>query len=241
MAICRLCLKDEKLIKAHIIPKGFYKYLYPKNDNSLPLKIVKNGQASSNSPIGEYDENILCAKCDGDLGIYDEYAQKIILQSNPEPFLDSGTAWKIEPFDYFLLKMFFMSLLWRASISRRDFFELVTLGPYEEKLRRMIISKNTGSADDFAVLFTQFQSKERVEITKKNITVPIRMHLENINCYIFYLPNGYKIYIKADKQSLKNTPFHKMILSDKGPIVVLNAGIFENSSEFEALLRAIKN
>lgn len=239
MGICRLCLEEKKLIRAHIIPKGFYKYLYPENGKKEALLIIRNNDKSLRSPVGEYDENILCADCDGRLGIYDNYAQEIILKSTPEPFLDPQNVWKIDNVDYDLLKMFFISLLWRASISKREFFEEVDLGPYEKKCRLAILENNSGSVDDYSLIFTKFTSNESKEILNKNITVPIRHRVENFNFYIIYLPNAYKVYIKVDKQSLKRSSLWRVCLNKESPLIILNAGIFEKSPEFNALMRAI--
>src|SRR3954470_151131 len=73
--LCRLCEQQKKLIKAHIIPEGFFRRL--REGNKAPL-LVSERDYVKRSPIGIYDSGILCANCDGIFALWDDYAQQIL-------------------------------------------------------------------------------------------------------------------------------------------------------------------
>ncbi len=238
--LCKLCRKSEKLIKAHIIPKGFFKYLYPENDTRLPLHIIVKDGGYVNSSTGEYDPDILCAKCDNRIGKYDNYAQKIFLKSEPEIIPGITDAELINSIDYKKLKLFFISLLWRASISNRIFFKNIAVGPFEKGLCTLLENENPGGAQDFGVIVTRFKSTKYEHAKEKNITVPFQHRLsDGINVCVFYLPRGYKTYIKVDTRNFDET-LTKIAIAPNRQLYVLNAGNFDSSPEFHALMNALR-
>jgi hypothetical protein len=130
MNICNYCKKNKKLIQAHIVPKGFLGML----EQQKFLEVSFNYSYKKRMPIGPYDMNILCADCDKIIGLYDEYAKKILIEDihlykNKNLPIYSIPAHAI---DYLKLKKFFISLIWRASISSRDAFKEVSLGYYND-------------------------------------------------------------------------------------------------------------
>ncbi|MBZ0103567.1 MAG: hypothetical protein K8I65_15525 [Thermoanaerobaculia bacterium] len=58
----------------------------------------------------------------------------------------------LEGFDYPTLKLFLLSILWRAGVSSRGEFRQVELGPHEEQLRRILLERNPGSVGDYTCL-----------------------------------------------------------------------------------------
>jgi hypothetical protein len=245
MDTCKLCLQKKKLIKAHIIPKGFYKFLYPNKtihpevDMTGLLMVMPYGSTIVR-PVGEYDTGILCADCDNQLGQYDEYAQKIILKTEPKQI--APRCFMIDNVDYPKLKLFFISLLWRASISTRDYFHLIDVGPFEDILRKMILEKNPGDIHAFSIFFTKFYTNniKLVEATRKNMMTPIPHKIaDGINAYLFYFPEGYRIIIKVDDRPLVDFSLIETVLSPNKPLIILDAGDYEQSPEFKALMKAM--
>ncbi|PCI01513.1 MAG: hypothetical protein COB76_01200 [Alphaproteobacteria bacterium] len=132
---CNYCHQECKLIQAHIIPKGFLK---GSESNSIKdkgfLEVSTEIHYTKNRPIGPYDQNILCATCDNIIGDYDGYAKTLLIDEISK-YKDGRKPCYIFPsvqVDYTKLKKFFISLIWRASISKRDEYARVTLGPYED-------------------------------------------------------------------------------------------------------------
>jgi len=146
IGICKLCNKQTELIKAHIIPECFYRLdLY---SGEIP-RLVSNtaGTYPKRAPIGVYDENILCGPCDQEIGIYDQHACELLIRNVGQfskRLSDDGRPMflSVPHFDYNKLKLFLMSILWRAGISDQKFFDRVSLGPFLDKLHSMIVNKD---------------------------------------------------------------------------------------------------
>lgn len=133
---CRLCLEKRKLIKAHIIPEGFIR---PLRSEGLAPEMHSNSPGSypKRMPVGIYDPLILCGDCDRKMGQWDDYAQELLLKRFSEASviqLNQQTVyWRVEHYHHLKLKLFFVSLLWRASVSQQSFFKRISLGPFEGK------------------------------------------------------------------------------------------------------------
>jgi len=147
-------------------------------------------------PKGIYDKEILCADCDGIFSPWENHAHKVLIQNFSEEIAISWNgqkiAYNITDFDYKLFKLFFISLLWRASISKNIFYHRISVGPFEQNLKDMILADDPGPPQTFAVTLAKFSDP--------NITVIMDPHpekLNGINYFRFYL-TGFVAYIKVD-------------------------------------------
>jgi hypothetical protein len=155
--ICKLCLQKRNLCnKSHIFPDFHFKFLYG-SDHALVFLNYKKSEIRYNS---EYESNILCEKCDGKIiGKLDDYAAKLIHDK-----FRTKTIFRLEQingkknlilenspnYDYSIFKLFLISLLWRASISSRPFFQAIKLQPnIEEELRSMILRNEPGDPQKY--------------------------------------------------------------------------------------------
>lgn len=214
---CHLCLQKKKLIKAHIIPESFF---LPLRDGKKAPKILSNieGEHPRRSLIGIYDTSILCSGCDNVISDWDNYAQDLLLKKFSENLsVYNGTrkvAYKIDKFDYKKLKLFFISVLWRASISRQSFFKRIKLGPYESLARKMILEKNPGSSEDFAVIVAKFSDPIVTAILDPHMD-----KFDGVNFCRIYM-TGFVIYVKVDKR--KTPEFLKNYkIRENGPIYII--------------------
>ena len=236
---CRLCGKNKELANSHIIPKCFFMYLYPEGDKRSLIMISKKYH-SKKSPIGIY-EKLLCFNCEERLGVFDGYAKKLLLEKKSghlQKYKDD--AYIIYKYDYFKLKSFFLSLLWRASVSSREEFKLIDAGPFEDALKNFLLQRSVGKYNDFSIFITKFESEdEKVNIiAENNILSPAKQKIDGLNYSIFYLSGGYKVYIKVDKRQIQNT-FKSLTLKANSQIIILRMSNFENTSEYKILLEAV--
>ena len=115
---------------------------------------------------GEFEKHILCLDCDNNrLGKLDRYAS-LTLYGGTEKLL----AYKTEPvglrhiycagLNYHKFKLFLLSVLWRASISERSIFQEVDLGPYEERIRRMILADDPGRQLQYPCLISSYVNND---------------------------------------------------------------------------------
>ena len=218
--ICKLCGENKKLIKAHIIPAGFFRPL--RSGNAVPeIHSNINGVFPKRSPIGIYDKNILCEKCDNYIGSWDDYAHQLLIQDFSEELAvqrgNTKAAYKIDNFDYKRLKLFFLSILWRASISSQPFYSKIQIGPHERILKKMIAAEDPGEPYDYAVSLAKFSDPN-----VNAILDPHKKRFDGINYCQFYI-TGFVLYIKVDKREppdflkelcLKKDPPFWLILRD---------------------------
>jgi len=215
--VCGLCGNERPLIKAHIIPEGFFRVF---REGACPPELHTNrrGAYPKRAPIGVYDKTILCASCDNSFSPWDNHAQKVLLHEFSDAnAIRAGSAtvgWQIEVFDYHALKLFFISLLWRASISNHEFYRRVSVGAFEDELRHMITNQEPGDAEAFAVTLARFDNPA--------VTGMLDPHLERyegINYCRFYLA-GFVAYVKVDHRAPPEF-LRDFVLRDGAPIVVL--------------------
>ncbi len=145
---CRLCLNNRKLCNSHIIPEFFYRDLY---DDKRRLLVVSTGEGRR--PFlrqkGFY-EKLLCSDCEERINDFEQYVKRVFYDD--PPLLcenDAGRRNKMTRLDYTKLKLFQLSVLWRASISSDAFFCEVQLGAHEEVVRRMLWDRNPGRPDEY--------------------------------------------------------------------------------------------
>jgi hypothetical protein len=143
-----------------------YKPLFDEHHKLVKVdpKEYLEGKAFVQRPSsGEYEANLLCGVCDNEtLGRYESYAEKfltsLVTRSPGDFIVETGRSetgielTRCRNVDYAKFKLFLLSILWRASISKRDVFSDIYLGPYEEQLRKMIKDGDPGSVDCFPIL-----------------------------------------------------------------------------------------
>jgi len=237
--VCKMCLENKKLVDAHIIPKSFYKSI--KTDNQpLEIHTNKKGEYTKRSHTGIYDKTILCSGCEKLFQRYDDYAQNLLLPDAKEEdyILDPDGkrgGYKLENIDYHDLKLFFLSVLWRASVSIREEFSKIDVGPFEETLKTMIQEDNPGDLNEFSITITRFDDY----FGKNFLLNPHPTKLNGINYYIFYLGAGYKIYIKVDKRPLLGE-LATIILKPNQPLYIPFNKNFTASKELNIFREILK-
>lgn len=236
---CKLCNKDKRLVKSHIIPKSFIKFMYPKGKiegDSLEM-VTEKEEYTKKRRAGIYDYNILCQECDNWIGReYDEYGKKVFIDSSLETKAHKSdfTVMSWRDVDANKVKLFILSVFWRYVVSRdAEDFKTVNLPiDYSNKLRKMIIDSNAGSVEDFSIIITQYKNKiDRLfQIPEKT-----RVRSDGSNWWILYFPNGFKIFIKVDKRKLEDEIFPVVIQHNK-PIYCLKFENYKETRECKKLL-----
>ena len=166
MTICKLCQEDKKLIKkSHIIPDFLYKKIYDEKHKLIsftPSEYQEDKKVKTPSS-SEYEGQLLCEECDNKLiGQYESYADKTIYGGNfgktKAPDCQKLRSQDLlllqcKNLDYTKLKLFFLSILWRASISSRPMFSEVNLGDkYTKRIQNMLIEGDASNDTDIAIV-----------------------------------------------------------------------------------------
>lgn len=229
MAKCKLCLEDRKLIKSHIIPKFMFKKMKDENNVFYEVTInIGNGDFKQRkTQIEDYDNNILCENCDNKIlgGIYERYAEKVLYGKDlPENISPKCTNF-INPtdnsefsictnIDYQKLKIFFLSILWRSSITDRSYFQDVSLGQkHEERIREIILNNEYINFDEYPIVITSFM---RTENTLENLIAPPKRikNKSGLNGYVFLIDSMQIIIYVNSKNHKLSSLIEKLSLKD---------------------------
>ena len=199
--ICKFCGKEKKLIKAHIIPRNFY--LARKNDKYWCIN-SKTGEYTYQQQ-GGYDSNILCGDCDNNiLGEFDKEGYRVLFGDfNKYQYVQIHPKYKIyqldnSNFDYTKLRKFFISILWRASISQLEEWSNINLGGYERKALNILKGKR-----EYPELF-------KILIYKNSLTEDINQEVliakgktSTYKKYVIQMA-GYHIEVMVDSTRITN-------------------------------------
>ncbi len=184
-----------------------YKELMDESNDmyAVQLDVVKEKRVQT----GYFEANILCAECDNVvLGKLENYGNTILYGGrlkSPVQITHERNQHGVEyvtcrGLDYQKFKLFLLSLLWRMSIAKGDFFRYVNLGSHEEILRRMIFEGDPGAALDYPCFVSTYRKHK--QLPKELVSQPIRVGTETDEgysiviagmLYMYFLPGHSKI------------------------------------------------
>jgi hypothetical protein len=233
---CIRC-KASPTCEAHIIPQAFAREIRRTNNHILQLN--DSGTKKAKRPLGIADHNILCSTCDGTIGNADKYAIEFVRNFKIPP---GSTPYSTIPLDGLqtdIMRIFALSVVWKASVSSLDWFDGIDLGPYERTARGLIFD---GHGLD---LCTKLHVQINVLTSSAGdvssfMTYPIRVRNEN-GPYFIFLAGGFQFlvrfgnrpFITGIQQPIANS---LAIRSDQKPFAVLYP--FEDAGEFEIVKMA---
>ena len=126
-------------------------------------------------------------------------------------------------------------LVWRASISTRDFYQRINVGPFATQIRDMIRAGDQGEPETFAVTLAKFGDERYFGILN-----PHPERWADINYVRFYL-SGFVAHVKVDRQPPPDL-FSSFVIRPGVPISVLYRSKESKDGEvFRAIARASAN
>lgn len=238
--ICQLCKVEKRLIRrSHIIPDFMYNGLF--NEKHFIADIDLTGKRNTRLyPNGYYDSNILCKECDNILiGRLESYAKVVLFggkgkrsdyhKIDQEIDVLGNKILHVKNIDYKRFKLFLLSVLWRASISKQEIFRHVNLGSHEDIIRKMIYDSNPGDENVYSMGIFLFTPNDICPT--KFITNPFPIEYDENKSYIFTI-NGmvinYKIYGEKDMDIYNRLMIRKdnsmeiIVLNDKSSVDYLD-------------------
>lgn len=189
-----------KLIKAHIVPRCFARALMGQSTHNIQVSLV-NARPTQH---GVYDPTILCAKCDGILGEYDDYAIEICKRFEPDHIVKDET-FELANVDGDKFAKFALALLWRASISSRPEFKKINLGPYERAARDVLFgAKPLSDIRGYELMLFRFKKIANFDVPGF-YSSPSRLGNLGVNGWKFAL-SGFKFVAKMDQRPWPDIP-----------------------------------
>src|SRR5438876_116721 len=122
LGICALCKLNADLQYSHILPEFFYKQIYdppPKKGFHVVSAVPSDRDEFMQKGLREH---LLCTKCEGILSRWETKAKSAFLDSEGIQVTQHEQAIALSDLDYTTFKLFQLSLLWRMSVTKLDFF-----------------------------------------------------------------------------------------------------------------------
>lgn len=234
LGTCIACNNISKLGKSHIIPKSFFKGIIDGNKPAWMIKKAKGTYPKKNHK-GVYDDSILCLKCEDIFQSADNFAYKFFFEKKHRRVRSSSgnVAYEINSDDVKRLRHFIISLLWRCSVSKHEFFEKVSLGPYENHAKELTWDPNKIRENDFEFFITKFKYKKWVQTVHE----PYRFRINQIN-YTKIFFKDFVIYIKVDKR-MPPWNFHAFSIKE-GKYCFMPETLFEDSPDYQVMVSTAK-
>lgn len=239
---CKLCQREGESCKAHILPEAFYRNVRD-DDGRLIMMSADPVERTKRAPIGVYDRDLLCRTCEPLFGDWDSYGSEFFLQrlgsdAVPVGFFRDGRpmAYRYEKFDYSLLKLLIISVLWRAAASGLDFYRRVTLGPYEEAARQLVLRQHPGGADDFPCVMTRWYTELPEQKLAHSPMNPFCERIDGVNFVRLYL-GPVVAYVKTDRRPVPKD-LRPAVMAEGMPLLMVSRR-FETSNEFLVFMDAI--
>lgn len=167
--VCKLTGESGRFVDSHLLPKAL-----TKADGLAPgLVQIGNGRKEKRSSSW-YDQHLVIAEGEKILAEYDDWAIRILRKHalvwsgwGPRISLNdfqpiTGTPWGVRSIsgdDWKKLRLFFLSLLWRAAATDRPEFHEVDIPPdHLERLRQMLLNGDPEPVAFYAISLTQIST-----------------------------------------------------------------------------------
>lgn len=195
--ICRLCGQEKKFIRAHVISKTLFKSIFRNHEK---VHLVKQGDLESKNPVQDafYDNHILCGDCDRSFSPAEEYITNLlgydlnrlgIALKNTKQLPGMHTD-IYKGVDQKLVRLFFIIMLWRCSISKNPSFNLISLPEYEDWMKAQIVAQ---LAKDYDILPVIICSLKDVDDIRKDTAVAPSVLFMNGKKIVTLLVKGHVI------------------------------------------------
>jgi hypothetical protein len=181
--ICRLCRIQRELKRSHILSDFFRDdsaMMYPTGKSGVPQPFTQPihtqaGERFDRKQHGYWEhrhgmiERLLCHECEQKISVFEDYAKRF-LYGRSDPIRLQLPLLKDPLFtaDYKRMKLFQLSILWRASEAKGEFFSRVALSDeHRERLRQMLFHQDPGAAEDYFCAMTRLVSSATVQQLQK--------------------------------------------------------------------------
>lgn len=211
---CALCLETVELRNSHIIPEFLYGALYDDKHRFHEIS-VKPDKRNALLQKG-IREKLLCNGCEQRLSVYERYASQVLNGGIGIGIRQEGGRLYLSHLDYGKLKLFQMSILWRAGVSASPAFSQVSLGPHAERIRAMLLAGNPGRSGDYGcIMFALMMGADQVQGL---IVQPTWAKLAGVRAYRFIF--GGLIFVYAVSSSPSPPVLRSHFLMEDGTAIV---------------------
>lgn len=194
MEKCRLCLRSkEKLQLSHVIPNAFWRQTKSSKTggkNGHYIEVLRQGNTYAQK---SHDEYLLCYECEQSFSVnFENYVITLLLRK-PENvhvhLVHEEHNDVLVGVDINKLRLFQLSILWRASISSLHFYSKIKLNEIEEEtLRSVLFNLDTSSLRYFSCCMSFIfinKTNKSARSAKTFIVSPVAEYLNSRTKFIF--------------------------------------------------------
>ena len=230
--ICKLTKQEGKPVNAHIIPESFFEI--DSNEKGITKILTNNSDTyPKRAPKGVYDKTIITEEGERILSKWDDYASSIFLKETEKydkiHYESKHIAYQLKSYNYSLLKLFALSVLWRASVSSHYFYRRINLGPHEEPIRQALLNNTPNDTDWYSVSFAVWSDRDK----NPGLMDPYKTRFGGLNYYILYF-SRYIMYIKIDKRNAVDNMKSIQLMEDT-PLLIVTREL-EKSKEYPIMI-----
>ncbi len=215
---CRLCQEDKPLLNSHIIPEFCYKPVY---DGKHRLNELSTDPEIKNQCIRQKGirERLLCKDCEQLISPAEKYVSEFFGTHMVRAISKNQKFVRFHGLDYFKLRLFQLSILWRASVSSSKYFANVALGSHEEVIRNMIFAGNIGESHTYpCIMFSVVTEEDKLNVVDGFIPNPERLEFLPCPVYRFIFSGVAWFYILSKDASWFK--YKELLLSKEGQVVI---------------------
>lgn len=217
--VCRLCKDNRPLRESHIFPEWLYKPLYDDNHRFFVISTdVKKRRGTRRKGIYE---RLLCHECEQRLSKWEGYARNVFYEL-PLKLDEDNQAVIFSGLQYAPLKLFQMSLIWRASITSRPEIHRIDLGPHTERIRMMLLEGHPGEVHEYGSIL--MLPKLSQDLMQQIVYPPERLptKIGGHSAYRAVLGGLFWLFIVSNHSA--RLPHKQVFLSKDGHLPVFKVG-----------------
>lgn len=136
--VCSLCLEHRPLCNSHALPNSMFNYVLRQNSGKA-IVITDDESTPAHNSADTWDVELLCSQCETHLNTkYDAYGIAVFRGHKGRVHVNSDGV-DLLNVEQRRLRMFFLSVLWRISVSTHPSYSNIDLPfQWEDDLRRAL-------------------------------------------------------------------------------------------------------
>lgn len=216
-SICRLCGGNRPLRHSHILPELVYRRIYDESHTAVSYRPELRREGRLRKGLRE---PLLCSDCEARFQRWEDYFADAWFGSSGgvRPLLLPTGVVLIEGLDYHRFKLFHLSIIWRASVSRLPEFRDFTLGRRESRVRSMLLNEEPGTSDAFPLSGVALRDPETGTFMDRIVGMPRSSKLETQRTGLFIFAGVNWVYFTSGHATRRNTVG---TLSEEGSLLLV--------------------
>ena len=231
---CALCHRPAELQRSHIIPEFLFRALY---DEKHRFHVISTAEAEKNKYQQKGPrEPLLCAACEQQISQNERYASLALSGGIDLGYQFDGPAVIVTGLDYKRFRLFQLSVLWRAGVSRHEFFKDVSLGPHEEPLRRALLDEDPGPSGRYGCVMCAMVHEGAIQ--PDLVLQPERIRLSGLSGYRFVFGGLVWIYVVSSHRSIAGVERGFLLEDGRAIILMRQLGDFDDLVQMGRILQS---